>query len=145
MKLTTLFVACLLLLSTRVFGEVVDTQAVRAIIGEAARDGYRGMLGVACAIRNRGTLQGVVGLHAPHIDQESDKTWRLAWKAWADSRLKDVTKGATHWDGTQFKRPYWSFGMTETVIIGHNRFYKPPAYGLLRFNPGAVPEVRQII
>lgn len=98
---------------------------IRAIIGEAADQGKRGMLAVACAIRNRGTLKGVYGLHAPHVDSEPDWVWRLAEKAWADSADVDIVFGADHWENTDdFVRPYWAKNMKETVKIGKHQFYK---------------------
>ena len=68
---------------------------VRAVLGEAEGEGYQGMLAVACAIRNRGTLKGVYGLFAKRV--YSTRSIALAEKAWAASRILDVTKGATGW------------------------------------------------
>lgn len=99
-------------------------KAIRAIIGEAAGEGYEGMLAVACAIRNRGTLRGVYGIKAKHIDRESKLTWILAERAWDESERVDVVDGATHWESTDFKRPVWAKNMSVTARIGKHVFYK---------------------
>lgn len=103
--------------------------AIYAIIGEAEGEGARGMLAVACAIRNRGTLKGVYGLHANRvINREfSEITLQTATHAWDLSSDSDNCKfidGATHWEGTKFKTPYWAKGMQVTATIGNQRFYK---------------------
>lgn len=103
-----------------------DKQAILAIIGEAEGEGITGMTAVACAIRNRGTLQGVYGLHAPRIKQHqyTDSIYKIAVKAWEQSAYNDITHGATHWEGTKFKVPYWAKHMRVTATIGSQRFYK---------------------
>ena len=103
---------------------IEKSKAIRAIIGEASGEGYKGMLAVACAIRNRGHLRGVYGLKAKHVDKEPQWVWDLATKAWTESRAKDITNGATHWESDTFKKPYWAKSMTKTVKIGHHQFYK---------------------
>lgn len=100
-----------------------------AIIGEAEGESYQGKLAVAYAIINRGNLQGVYGLNAPRVKgrKYSDKTYKEALKAYKqalNNPSKDITHGATHWEGTAFKTPYWAKSMTETVTIGKQRFYK---------------------
>jgi hypothetical protein len=99
-------------------------QAVRAIIGEAADQGYEGMLAVACAIRNRGTLKGVYGLGAKHIDKEPEWVWDLARKAWKNSAECDVTKGADHWENIKaFGKPYWADKCEKTYTHKDHVFY----------------------
>jgi len=104
---------------------VDEDQAMRAVIGEASSEGYKGMLAVACAIRNRGTLQGVYGVKAKHVDREPAWVWDLARKAWRESAQRDITNGATHWENIQaFGKPNWAEGMIETGRIGRHVFYK---------------------
>lgn len=101
-------------------------QAVLAIIGEAENQGPRGMLAVACAIRNRGHLKGVYGLRAPRVVKKKYKPeiLKAAIKAWEDSRRKDITKGADHWENVeQFGKPYWAKKYRPTVKIGSHQFY----------------------
>jgi len=97
---------------------------VRAAIGEAASEGEAGMLAVICAIKNRGTLDGVYGINAKHIDSEPQWVWRMARRAFYKSLWQDVTKGATHWESTDFDVPYWAKDMVQTVQIGKHKFYK---------------------
>lgn len=105
-----------------------DISAVRAILGEASGEGYRGMLAVACAIRNRKTLKGVYGVHAKHVDQQSKKVWQQAKQAWKESQHNDITKGASGWgnkeDLKKFKKEKWWKNATVTTQIGNHYFYK---------------------
>lgn len=102
-----------------------ESQAIRAIIGEASNQGYDGMLAVACAIKNRGTLKGVYGVNAKHIDKQPKWVWDLARKAWKESKVCDVTKGATHWENIKaFGKPYWVKSMVQTYACKDHVFYK---------------------
>lgn len=104
--------------------EIPESQAVRAIIGEAASEGYQGMLAVAAAIRNRGHLGGVYGLRAGHVDREPGWVWDMAKKAWQESLSHDPTKGADHWESIAFKTPTWAKGMQVTYRYKQHVFYK---------------------
>ncbi len=98
---------------------------VRAIIGEASGEGYQGMLAVACAIRNRGSLAGVYGLRSSHVDKQPEAVWVTAQQAWEDSKDVDVTYGATHWENIKaFGEPYWAKTMTITTKVGNHVFYR---------------------
>lgn len=109
--------------TTKAEAAIKDKDAVRAIIGEASGEGYRGMLAVACGIRNRGTLKGVYGLHARHVDKEPGWVWDLARKAWKESEHNDIVGGAGHWEMSS-RIPWWAKGMIVTAKIGHHTFYK---------------------
>ena len=109
---------------------------VRAVLGESEGEGFQGMLAVAYAINNRGYMKGVYGLKA--ISVRSGAFWRgsrqiasptvseaqkaVRWAYWHPE--KDLTHGATHWEGTVFKKPYWAKHMTKTLTVGHQAFYK---------------------
>lgn len=102
-----------------------SSAAVRAIIGEAANQGPRGMLAVAGAIRNRGTLRGVYGLHNPIVQSPSPLALAQARHAWSQSATNDITLGATHWENTKaFGKPYWAANMIVTTNIGSHTFYR---------------------
>jgi len=104
---------------------VSEADAVRAIIGEASNQGERGMLAVACAIRNRGTLQGVYGLKAKHVDKQPAWVFDRARKAWAESAKADITGGANHWENVKaFGQPRWAAKMTKTVLVKDHQFYR---------------------
>ena len=79
--------------------------AIRACIGEAANLGYNGMLNVAVGIRNRGTLDGVHGLKAEHIDKEPKWVWDMAEKAWNDSRYNRFHTG-TYWGSMVYDKKW---------------------------------------
>ena len=107
--------------------EEVRDPNVLAIIGEAENQGFRGMLAVAGAIRNRGTLKGVYGTRSKRVKNTlySEKTYRIAQQAWLDSAEIDITEGATMWENVvDFGKPYWADSLTKTVVIGSHQFYK---------------------
>jgi hypothetical protein len=54
----------------------------------------------------------------------SKKILETANRAWKDSAHTNITSGATHWEGTAFKTPYWAKDMILTATIGRQRFYK---------------------
>lgn len=98
---------------------------IRAIVGEAANQGRDGMLAVAGAIRNRGTLKGVYGFKNPIADRQSPRTWTQARLAWAMSATNDISRGATHWENIgAFGEPRWAKSLTVTTNIGAHTFYK---------------------
>jgi spore germination cell wall hydrolase CwlJ-like protein len=104
---------------------VNNTQAIRAIIGEAGNQGEKGMLAVACAIRNRGTLKGVYGVKAKHVDKQPQWVWAMAKKVWAESATNDITNGATHWENIKaFGKPYWVKSMVKTFEHKNHVFYR---------------------
>lgn len=118
--LSLLFIPC-------AHAAIDDQKAVLSIIGEAENQGPKGMLAVACAIRNRGTLKGVFGLNAPRVKRSlyNAATLKAARNAWNMSKIKDITGGADHWENvTAFGRPYWAASMTKTITIGSHNFYR---------------------
>lgn len=113
--------------STPAHAEIKDSDAIKAIIGEAENQGYEGMLAVACAIRNRGTLKGVYGLNAPRVKNYkfSHKIHRQAFLAWSESEKHDITHGATHWENIKaFGCPSWVKNCIETFHYKDHVFYK---------------------
>ena len=101
-----------------------EDQNIRAIIGEASNQGYQGMLAVACGIRNRGTLKGVYGVNAKHIDNEPNYIWKLAEKSWIESEHNRIHSG-THWENIKaFGKPYWAESMVEVYRYKDHVFYK---------------------
>jgi len=103
---------------------IKEDQNIRAIIGEASNQGYQGMLAVACGIRNRGSLKGVYGATAKHIDNEPEYVWKLAEKAWLESEYNRIHTG-THWENVKaFGTPYWVKGMVEVYKHKDHVFYK---------------------
>jgi len=99
-----------------------ETQAVKAIMGEARNQGYQGMLAVACGIRNRGTLQGVYGLNAKI--NEPKWVWDMADKAWRESLTNRIHSG-DHWENIKsFGTPEWVKGMKLVYQYKDHVFYK---------------------
>lgn len=116
-------------------GKINIVYAVRAIIGEAENQGYEGMLAVAYAIRNRGTLKGVYGVHAKRVREHlySDQVEDMAIKAWAEAScgLNDITHGATGWgnakDGQEFAKCKWWKNCVIVFRYKDHFFYKEAA------------------
>src|SRR3990167_894006 len=105
--------------------EIPDNIAVRAIIGEAANQGFDGMTAVAEGIRNRGTLKGVYGLKAKHVDKQPEWVWVKARQAWERSKTSDLVHRADHWENTTaFGVPYWAKSMVKTAQIKDHAFYR---------------------
>jgi hypothetical protein len=129
--------ACLILLQGLYGPAMAQNQApirvnpaVLAIIGEAEGEGYQGMLAVACAIRNRGTLKGVYGLRAYRVTHHlySGHTLTLAEEAWGASKQEDVTHGARGWgsasDLRSFQKHSWWSRCKITYHYKGHWFYK---------------------
>jgi len=93
-------------------------QAVNAIVGEAAGCPYVVKLGVACALRHRGTLQGVYGFQSPITRHSPAAVWRDAERAWRESALRDITNGATHFGSLQDVRKGVFRGLRLTRVLG---------------------------
>ena len=113
-----------------------DQDFINAIVGEAGNQGYQGMLAVACALRNRmrvpyyrdNVLSGVYGANAKHLSKESRETFRLAEKAWIDSKMNNIVGSAYIWgtdsDIRKFRTQDWFNNMVPVVKIGDHTFFK---------------------
>lgn len=130
LKIAAVLIAALLLPAIA-RAEVPSNLAVRAIVGEAAGEGFYAMSAHAHAIRNRGTLDGVYGLNATHSKNEPEWVWKQARMAWGlSSKTIDPTRGASYWfseDDLKLlnrKRPKWFLSLEPTVKIGSTTFYK---------------------
>lgn len=106
--------------------EINEALAVRAIIGEASNQGFDGMTAVAEAIRNRGTLRGVYGVRAKHVDLEPQWVWSRAREAWERSKSTNFVKGADMWENEKvFGKPNWDFSkLVFTATVGDHNFYR---------------------
>lgn len=92
-------------------------------VGEASNQGYHGLLAVFVGIRNRNTLNGVYGCNASHIKKEPLRIFKLATKAWRESKYNKIHDG-THWESTNFKTPEWSKRMNVVYKYKNHIFYK---------------------
>lgn len=106
--------------------EIGPEKAVTCILGEAAGEGLTGMLAVAEAMRNRGTIQGVHGCKRKAFAMaQSEKLKNLAVYAWEQSKHTDLTKGADHWENVNaFGVPSWAHSMKRTAVIGQHTFWR---------------------
>ena len=102
---------------------------IRAIIGESSNQGEIGMLALATGILNRGTLKGVYGLNAKHIDNEPQWVHKMARRAYYDA-LNAMSEGramhsGTHWENIKaFGEPYWVKDMVLVYEYKDHKFYK---------------------
>lgn len=110
-------------------------RAINAIIGEAEDQGQMGMNLIACAIRNRGTLEGVYGEKSKRVTKKMypEEIYDMAAAAWDLSAPSDkygfipcaMLHGATHWENIKaFGRPYWIKDMIVTHRYGDHVFYR---------------------
>ena len=107
------------------FAAVPDEVGVQCIIGEAANQGYDGLLAVADALQNRGHTRGVYGCKSSRASKEPSWVWTMARKAWQEAKTKDVVGGADHWEAIAlYGEPYWAASMIKTVKIKDHQFYK---------------------
>ena len=62
---------------------------------------------------------------AKHVDTEPEWVWTLAKQAWNESRYKDITNGATHWENVRiYGKPSWASKMKEVYRYKDHVFYK---------------------
>lgn len=105
--------------------EVPEEKAVRTIIGEAANQGYIGMVAVAEVLRTRGSLKGFYGYKAPHVDKQPEWVWKMARKAWEASKTSHYAKGADHFENVKaFGCPSWVRNCIEVFRYKDHVFYK---------------------
>jgi hypothetical protein len=108
--------------------KIPEALALRAIAGEAEGESYEGMVALAEAIRNRGTLKGVYGLNAPRVKsgKVSKETYAKIKKAWKESETSNKVGGADHWgndsDLKKFEKEKWYSNMQKTIKIGNHTF-----------------------
>lgn len=110
--------------------DIDNKRAINAIIGEAEGEGYQGMLAIAGAIRNRGTLKGVYGEKSARVvgKKYNAKTYQLALKAWKESASNDITHGADHWASLKidyaWEHKMRSLGFVKTYEYKNHAFYR---------------------
>lgn len=109
-------------------GIIKDKDAIRAIVGEAENQQYKGMLAVAEAIRNRGSLNGVYGFKRDlsRIPKKTkQKLFLMAARAWTESVNSNLVRGANHWENIKkFGTPKWASKMKVTAVIKDHTFFK---------------------
>ena len=79
--------------------EIPEHQAIVALIGEAGGQSDEELLAHCYALKNRGTLKGVYGLHATHTPNPTPKQWQRVEKAYWTAKLafSDPLGGRTEW------------------------------------------------
>ena len=108
---------------------VSEQEAVDVIIGEAADQGYAGMLAVAEVIRRRGSLGPFCASRRPglalFVAKQGKRVRKTALAAWRASQATNTTFGATHYENVnRFGRPAWSKKMRQVAVVKDHVFYR---------------------
>lgn len=107
--------------------DFTDYNITRAIIGEASGEGELGMYAVASAILNRGTLNGVYGLNAKHVDSQPQYVWKRAYNALEKAKARRLHSG-NYWGSTvcdtKWIKTMQKAGYTEVFRYRNQVFYK---------------------
>jgi len=105
--------------------KITDEVAARILIGEAANQGFQGMVCVGEVLRRRGSAKGFRGYKSKHVMNASPKTWKMAHEAWKMSETTNYTNGADHFENIkQFKKPWWAKYCYKTYEYKDHVFYK---------------------
>jgi len=118
----TLIYSILLLVVVSPAWAMDDETGVHCLMGEARGESYECQVATAEVIRNRNSTRGVYGCQAKI--NEPEWVWDRARKAWKESATTNLSKGATHFESTDFPKPYWANEMQEVAHIGKHKFYK---------------------
>lgn len=130
---TQLLLSILLFLPTLSHAAIKDSDAIKAIIGEAAGEDNKGKLAVACTLRARNTLKGVNGLTNDLVkhhryNQATALRARIAWENSGDIKNCSFIDGAHGWgnnrDILEFRKHKWWNNCHITYIHGNHYFYK---------------------
>ena len=120
MKWLALLLTFMLVGSFALADDIPAKHAIKCIMGEARGESFEGQVAVAEVIRRRGKLVGIYGCsYATYTEAE----WKEAERAWKKSRYTNYSKGATHFESIDFKKPYWSKNMKLVTTIGKHQFY----------------------
>lgn len=106
-------------------GEVLQSDAVHGIMGEAAGEPYQAKLWIACVIRNNGNLNGVYGAKRPDDWYRAQPTYAQAAcaRAWSESATNHVTT-CKHFGGMIDDKYFIDkLHLKPVKTIGHTRFY----------------------
>jgi len=103
---------------------IPDRSAIDAIIGETNQTSA--MLPIACAIRARGSLQGIYGLHNPVVKHASPAMRARAAEAWHASQYSAANHGCKYF-GCPTDAPYFRgvLHFHPVFQVGSITFYKP--------------------
>ena len=135
--LLLVFIVVIVLALTEAEGAEIPDNMWKALLLEAASEGYDGLYAVACCYRNRldkGLPLGCSGLNRPNIDKWIDKNTTKKHQDWAKSIVNkvfmidnfiDKIDGATYYESTDFPVPSWAKDMQIVCKVGKHVFYKP--------------------
>lgn len=137
-KISAGLVLMALLISGQAHAAPAFTEAncIRALMGEASGQSFAEVQAHAFALRNRGTLRGVYGFTAKHVDREPAHVWAKIRKAWLTTYTGavDPVGGRTEWLSDHdhkliqkwppSKRERFMAGLIDPVRVGETTFYR---------------------
>jgi len=114
----------ILCIAATVHAEILDSQAVRAIVGEAANQPYNAQVAIGSSLRHRGNLRGVYGFTNSVYDHSTQAVKDKALKAWRESKTNDLSFGCKYFGCPQDYHYFKSIGLKPVVKYGEITFYK---------------------
>lgn len=130
----------ILLSSCACAGQISDTQAVRAILGESEGESITGMIALGEVIRKRGSMRGIYGYNAvKYVNGRymrgsraiSPTLAKQALKAWKTSANTNYALNAQGWGNANdlkvFKRQKWFSRCIIVTKIGSHYFWRAKA------------------
>lgn len=122
LKLKFGYVIGVFLVCSVCYAEIDPKTAEICIMGEARGEPYAGQVAVAEVLRRRGSTNGFYGCKAKFSPTSRESS--RAKNAWEESQKSNYSHGATHFESTDFKTPYWAGDMTVVARIGKHKFYR---------------------
>lgn len=136
-----LFLLPLLLISCQPCVHAIDEQqAVKCLLGEYESGTLTELTATAEAMRNRiasmGESKALKGVYGCKAVSEYGGVYRRgkriipsyavnrAVRAWEASKTSNLVRGASSWESTDFKRPYWAKSMVKTATIGKHEYFR---------------------
>ena len=114
-----------LLFSSQAYAEVPEEIAIRVLIGEAADQGFKGMVCVGEVLRRRKSIKGFYGYKSKRTKNIPPALRERAIRAWRESSNTNHTLGADHFISIHSKRrPRWLNHCVKTYEYKDHIFYK---------------------
>ena len=103
---------------------IPESQAIKAILGEAGGEPFAAQCAIASSIRLRNSLQGIYGVKNPCVKRAPSYAILRARKAWQASAFHDYAQGCRYF-GCPADRSYFIHnGFRPVFTIGQTTFYK---------------------
>ena len=131
LKLIAICAACLALglVASKCHGaEVTDTQAIRALYGEACGEKYDAKLAISGVMRARIAkgwgLRGIYGANSKQLAHIDPKAWHACVTAWNQSATNNTAPGCLHFGGKLDDSYFQKHNFQLVATYGSTRIYK---------------------